>query len=86
MLLHLDQEKLINYHNKQHDMFLNPYQNLVWAPLRENPPFILDSSRHHKDAKAQTFLNRSWMPGVENSFPRRFSLLMSDFQQLFQSA
>ena len=40
MLLHLDQGKLTNYHNKQHDMFLNPCQNLVWAPLEENPPII----------------------------------------------
>lgn len=43
MLFHLDQEKLINYHNKQYDMFLNPCQNLVWAPLWENPPIISSS-------------------------------------------
>lgn len=55
-------------------MFLNPRQNLVWASLRK----ILQSSRHHYGASAQTFLNRSRKPGVENSFP-------PDFRQLFQS-
>lgn len=55
-------------------MFLNPRQNLVWASQRK----ILQSSRHHYGASAQTFLNRSRRPGVEISFP-------PDFRQLFQS-
>ena len=63
-------------------MFLNPCQNLVWAPLEENPPIIPSLLGSFS---TEVFLNRSRKPGVKNSFPQRYSILMSYFQQLFQS-
>lgn len=44
-----------------------------------NHPVITRELQH------RSFLNRSRKPGVENSFPQRYSTLMSYFQQLFQS-